>query len=166
MPCCSRRIQLTVWHPQNVLLQRAVDLPNWLNEWWEEFVYASRLPLNYNRILVLILPVQVSAQPRAHSHLQQCVCGGQSCVPHYRPLLEGCRCGACYRTSHAAEEHVARHTSHVTRHTSHVTRHPGALHALFEWRRQIVDGSLHPDFLEPLPLPLCSRQYERLFNVR
>ncbi len=75
MPCGSHRIEFTVWRPQNVLLQRAVDLPNWLNEWWEEFVYAPRLPLNYNRILVLILPVQVSAQPRAHSHLQQCVCG-------------------------------------------------------------------------------------------
>ena len=41
----------------------------------------------------------------------------------------------------------------------------GALHALFEWRRKIVDGSLNPDFLEPSPIPLCSRQYERLYNV-
>jgi hypothetical protein len=41
----------------------------------------------------------------------------------------------------------------------------GALYSLFEWRRKIVDGSLNPDFLEPMPIPLCSRQYERLFNV-
>jgi hypothetical protein len=39
----NQRQRLNIFFLQNVLRQRALDKPNWLNDWWEEFMYVNAL---------------------------------------------------------------------------------------------------------------------------